>query len=388
VTARAAAAVLAALAALGSAAPASARAPLEVGIQDDPVFVRHPTAYGGTATGRLVPRTTGIRAARRLRARVLKVNLIWKQVALAPPDSGPGAYDWSYYDRAIDAARLHGLEPQVTLTGQAPGFATADGRPGYADPDPALYARFAADAARHFAGRVRRWSIWNEPNWPTSLGPADRAAAIYRELYRGGYAAVKAVDPGATVLFGELAPMGRPEAAIPPLEFLREVTCRTPSLAPARDCEPLVADGFAHHPYTLRWAPEFPGPGPDDVTTGSLDRLSRTLAALARRRALSLPDGRGLPVYLTEYGFHAESVRIREPLRSRYAVRGFEMALRHPRVRQVVWYQVFGPPPSRKRQWDTAMLDLDGRPRPLFHALTRWLRMAEGARLLVPAARR
>ena len=375
-------ALLAALAAaLVLAAPAGARAPLEIGVQDDPVFTREPSHYGGTGVGRMVPRYVGFRAARRLRARVLKINLQWKHVISAPPEAG-GTYDWSWYDRAVDAARAQGMVPQVTLTGHAPAFATASGLPGHMEPDPAAYGRFAADAARHFRGRVRRWSVWNEPNWPSHLGPTERASAIYRELYVAARAGIKSVDPNAFVLIGELAPMGNPEVAIPPLRFLREVTCRTRTLAPARACEPLVAEGFAHHPYTLRWAPDFPGPTPDDVTTGSLDRLSRMLATLARKRALSTPDGRGLPLYLTEYGWHANSSRIPEPRRSHYALRGFDIALRHPRVRQVVWYQLFAPPPNGRRQWDTGLFDLDGTARSAYGALARWLREAAGARRL------
>jgi hypothetical protein len=377
--ARAPLAALVAALVLVTAAPAAARAPLEVGVQDDPVFTREPSHYGGTAVGRMVPRYVGFRAAKRLRARVLKINLQWKHVIAEPPEAG-GVYDWRWYDRAVDAALAQGMVPQVTLTGHAPGFATASGVASHEDPDPAAFGRFAADAARHFAGRVRRWSIWNEPNWPSHLGPTERAAGIYRELYVAAHAAIKSVNPSAFVLIGELAPMGRPEAAIPPLEFLRDVTCRTRTFAPSRPCEPLVADGFAHHPYTLRWAPEFPGPTPDDVTTGSLGRLSHALAVLARKRALATPAGRGLPIYLTEYGWHANYSAVPEPRRSRYAVRGFQIAMRHPRVRQVVWYQLFAPPPNGRRQWDTGLFELDGRARPAYGALARWLRDADGAR--------
>ncbi|MDQ3933995.1 MAG: hypothetical protein M3340_05120 [Actinomycetota bacterium] len=379
------AALLAALAALCLAAPAAARAPLEIGVQDDPVFTREPSHYGGTAVGRMVPRYVGFRAAKRLRARVLKINLQWKHVIDAPPDAG-GVYDWTWYDRAVDAARAQRMIPQVSLMGDAPGFATADGQPGYNAPDPGHYARFAADAVRHFRGRVRRWAIWNEPNWSTSLAPAERAAEIYRSLYTAGYAAIKGADPNAFVLFGELAPMGKPEAAIPPLEFLRDATCRRRDLRPARACDGLIADGFSHHPYTLRWAPEFPGPSGDDVTTGSLGRLSRVLATLARRGALATPGGKGLPLYLSEYGFHANSRTVLEPQRSLFSIRGFEAALRHPRVRQIVWYQLFAPPPNGRRQWDTGLFELDGTARPAYSALVRWARRAErGRRLLLPS---
>ena len=54
-----------------------------------------------------------------------------------------------------------------------------------------------------------------------------------------------------------------------------------------------------------RWAggEHHTGNGPDDVTTGSLPRLVRMLAALARVHALSTPSGQPPPLFLTEYDY-------------------------------------------------------------------------------------
>ena len=84
--------------------------------------------------------------------------------------------------------------------------------------------RVRAHRRHALQGRVDRYSIWNEPNWNTWLYPAKSAASVYRLLYTSGYNAVKAVDPQAKVLFGELAPIGGGRA-IAPLKFLRDVTC-------------------------------------------------------------------------------------------------------------------------------------------------------------------
>ena len=334
---------VAALAAAGPPPAAAARPALELGLQDDPVFVRHPSAYSGRGADGVISAGRALGLARRLGARTLRINLKWWHVAPAEPG---GPYDWSAYDGAVNRAAARGLRVQFTLTGPAPAWATGDGAPGIFAPDPALFGHFAAAAARHFAGRVRRYSIWNEPNWPTSLGPRSRAAAVYRRLYEAGYAAVKGADPRARVLFGELAPMGRPEAAIPPLRFLRAVMCVSRSLRPVRRCAGLHADGFAHHPYTLRWPPEYPGADRDDVTTGSLGRLTHVLDVLARRRLLATPRGRPLDLFLTEYGWHARSRRVPAESRIGYLVRGLALARESRRVRQVVWYQLAAPPPG------------------------------------------
>jgi len=364
--ARSRALALAALFAALAPAAAQARAPIELGIQDDPLFVRMPEAYGGLGTGSLLSAERPAPLARAAGARVVRINVPWASVAGARPQD---PFDWRRYDEAVGRARAGGLRVQFTLTGPAPGWATADGRRGVRRPDPAAFARFAGAAAARFRGRVRRYALWNEPNWHSSLKPNRSAAAIYRRLYRHGFAAVRAADPQARILFGELAPMARPEAAISPLRFLRDVTCRDRRLRARRRCAPLQADGFAHHPYTLRWAPEYPGPGRDDVTTGSLSRLTLTLDRLARRGALRSRTGRPLGLYLTEWGYHADSRRLGEPLRSRHVRRGLALMQAEPRVRQIVWYQLAGPPPSSRRIWDTALLDLDGTPRPVFSTL-------------------
>lgn len=337
--------------ALVLAAPAAAR-PFELGFQDDPLIVRDPAVYRGTGADRLVSRTHALRTARRLRMRVVRLNVFWDRV-----EQPTGVLDFHRYDRAVEAILAAGLEPQLTLTGPAPGGAV---------PDPAAYARLCAAAAARWRGRVKTYAIWNEPNWEGYL-PADRPARRYRALFEAGSGAIRAVDPRARVLLGELAPMGRLEAAIPPLRFLRD-TLRAGS-------RPLVADGVALHPYTLRWRPTYPGPGSDDVTTGSLRRLVRVLRSNARRGSLRTPAGGAPPIYLTEYGFHARSRRIAEPRRSAYVQQGLELARRVPQVRQVIWYQLAGPPPDAGgRIWDTALLDSRGFPRPVYAAVAAWAR--------------
>jgi hypothetical protein len=365
--------------------PADAkRPPLEIGIQDDPLFVRQPNQYGGRGTKGLISRERAYRAARSLSVRVLRINVIWKWVAKTRAQDG---WDWSWYDRAVDAATAHGVSPQLTLTGPAPAWATGNGKPGPVRPDARQFGEFVAAAAARYRGWVTRYAIWNEPNWPSWLSPQSKAPGIYRRLYLAAYAAIEREDPAAQVLIGELAPLGPPEAATPPLHFLRGLTCRDRDWHARRTCAPLYADGFAHHPYALRWPPEYRGPSRDDVTMGSLGRLTYVLRLLARRHALSTPAGRAPPIYLTEFGYHANSRTILEPERARFTLRAFDIAARDPHVRQIVWYQLAQPPHSPNRQWDTALLRRGGVARPTFTALVRWLRDAvEAGRVAAPRA--
>ena len=351
------------------AAAAPARAAIELGVQDDPLVVRLPSAFGGFGAERLLAPARVDAALDRLEVDVVRINVPWARVAGERPGDG---LDLGLYDLAVDRIRAGGRRVQMTLSGPAPAWATGNRVIGAWRPDAKRYAAFAGAVARHFRGRVRRYSLWNEPNWWNLLRPRMEAGRLYRRMYRRGYAAVKAADPRAAVLFGELAPLGQPKAATAPLRFLRRITCSDRAWRATRRCPPLVADGVALHPYTLRWAPEWPGRRRDDVTMGSLRRLTRALDRLARRGALSTPAGRAPSLYLTEWGYHARSARVREPRRSRYVRRGLALAARTRRVKQVVWYQLAAPPPALDVHWDSALMDHRGRPRPVFRAVRAW----------------
>ena len=342
-----------------------AREPLVIGVQDDSVFVRLPSALGEST----LSTESGLADAKQLGAEVIRISINWDRV-----ESGPAAdeHDWSPYDAAIAKARAAGFTVQLALTGPAPAFATANHLVGVVGPSPSDFGEFAAAAAARYGSQVRTFSIWNEPNWWDQLKPVRRAVAIYRRMYQLGYAAIKRYEPQAQVLIGELAPMGRP-AGTPPLQFLRALTCRTRRMRPLRHCQALVAGGLALHPYTLRWRPTFPGYGPNDVTTGSLGRLVLVLNQLARVHALSGPGGRPLDIYLSEYGWRARRTHFTEAQRAGYATGGFALAYRQPRVKEVVWYQLSPPPLGYGPLWDTALLDANDQMRQTFRALRQWI---------------
>jgi hypothetical protein len=344
---------------------------LELGIQDDRLFLGPPVttdAVPGVSAAR------GLALARAVGASTLRMNVRWAAVSVARE-----RYDLSRYEAAVDAARAAGLRVQLALTGPAPAWATADGREGNRAPDAGAFGRFAATVAAALRGRVARYAVWNEPNWRGLLTPRSRAPVLYRGLYRAAWRALRQADPGARVLFGELAPMGAPEDATSPLAFLRAATCTNRRWRLVRRCAPLHADGFALHPYTLRWRPDFPGRSPDDVTTGSLGRIDTALRRLAARHALSTRRGRELALYLTEWGWHARSPSIPEPLRTSFMLGGLDLIAADPHVRQVVWYQLVGAPDLPRPVWDTGLLAADGSPRPAYAALRGWGRRARVA---------
>jgi hypothetical protein len=338
---------------------------LEVALQDDAVFLNR--SY--------YDRNRALAQAQQLNVTRLRVLVVWSRVPGAQPDdrSAPSSprYDFGAYDGLIDDAAQHGIRLQLDLSGPAPAWATGNHKQGIVRPDAAKFGEFAAAAARHFKGRVDRYSVWNEPNYVGWLAPQSAEPRLYRALYSHAYGAIKKADPAAQVLIGETAPYAEKGRATAPLEFLRKVTCRTQIYAPAKRCAPLHADGYAHHPYDFANPPQAPYPGADNVTVGSLGRLTGALDRLAKAKALVTPDGKPLDVYLTEFGYFATGpVSVPPAKRAGYIKTAFSIAARNPRVKEMLQYILVSPPAGVR--FNTSLINLDGKPTLPFTALSAW----------------
>lgn len=135
----------------------------------------------------------------------VRIDMEWYVVQ----PSSTSTYDWSAYDRAIDAIHQHSLKALVILD-YAPAWAAIDGckpssRHQCAPADPMAFAAYAAAAtARYTSDGVTCWEIWNEPNAQRFWYPGANAAA-YAELLKVTYLAIKQINPNATVITGGLA---------------------------------------------------------------------------------------------------------------------------------------------------------------------------------------
>jgi hypothetical protein len=399
---RIAAAALAVLAlAVVAAAPANAARGMEIGLQDDSHFLDEDAAVRGAAFGH----------ARSLRASSLRANVPWASVVSDPAaTTAPAAvsFDFSRFDRLVDEAAAHGIRVQLTLTGDAPAWATRDRKISDDHPDPQRYAEFAAAAASHFNGRVRALSIWNEPNWHGLLKPerlcgkasktvkgkgkgkgkgkqASRrarvcvktSARVYRELYLAAHAAIKRVAPGMPVWIGETNPYtNRRKQSTAPLAWVRQLVCADPVV---KGCKggALRADGYAHHPYSFDRRPGAARPGADNVTLATLGRLSKQLRKLRGRLRVA-----GGSLYLTEFAYYS-SGPLRKPARERAAWtrEAFELALKTPKVRQLLYYQLVDP--AQSFSWRTGLITMGGSRHPAYNAL-RGFADARRKRLTLP----
>jgi hypothetical protein len=351
---------LTAITALGATSQAHAAKGMEIALQDDGAFVTQ--EYPNMKHDKTFP------LLNELKVKWLRVNIGWAGVigakaAKAKTKPANVVYDFRSYDTLINASRAAGVKLEVGLTGTAPAWATADKKVGVNKPNAARYREFVEAAVAHLGPFVDRWSIWNEPNHTGWLKPLKSQASIYRSLYLAGYAAIKAADANDQVLIGETAPYAsRKGVATPPITFIKAVT----------KAGGLKADGFSHHPYDFNHAPTFKFPGKDNVTLSGLNNLVKLLDSLTKSKKLTTPSGGKLDLYLTEFGYlRSGRQKQSESNRVKYLKQGYDMALKHPRVRQMLHFLLVQPA-SKYRFFDTSLVSQSGAKTKSFNALVDW----------------
>ena len=346
-------AAILALAALPAAAPASPTQ--ESMFQDDPLLVYAAPERVGRTLDRLA----------QLGVDRIRVSLFWRIIAPANDQAQKPAFDatdpaaypaehWERYDRLIRAAQARGIGVNLNFTSPIPRWAA--GESPRADlqetfgPNPEEFGNFVRAVARRYDGtymglpRVDFWSIWNEPNqagWLTPQWSSDprnsnqmieSAPMVYRRLVANAWTALADTGHGNdTILVGETAPQGQKRLrdisqSIDALRFLRQLYCLDDNLnlltgtnAEVRGCpvgnpSQFVAEnpglfhasGYAHHPYAQLTPPGRKSSWPDWVSMSDLRALSRELTRIYQRYGQQMPSKRGVPLYLTEYGYQTK----------------------------------------------------------------------------------
>lgn len=292
--------------------------------------------------------------------RWVRFDVSWNRV-----EPRPGVRDWSAVDRVVDAARARGLQVLATI-GYTPPWARVRGcpaGPSCAPRDVGELAGFAAAVVARYAPRgLRTWEVWNEPNsarfwWPQPDVPAYASALISTAR------AIRAVQPGATVLVGGLAPSTDPGSA--PARFVASLV---------RAGAGRAFDAVAVHPYSY---PALPGePEPWSGWT-QMDAVHRVLVGLGRA---------GAPVWATEfgaptrgpgpqasfgsrrYGQHPDHVDL--DLQARTVTAALAQQDRSPWLGPLFWYTVADLSPAPSVADSFGLLTADGRPKPAFR---RWV---------------
>jgi hypothetical protein len=332
-----------------------------------------------------------------LGVKALRVELNWGSVApdptgVTPPTfeaANPGSYDWGQYAILLAEAKRLGWPVLLTVTAPAPRWATANhAAPYITRPDPKDFEEFMTAVAREFGSEVSIYAIWNEPNesvfllpqWNSNGTPAS--GRIYRGLYQAGYAGLQAAGLAhPRVLFGETAPAGydtvnpRKEGAkalrhpVAPLAFMREALCLNAKYRKSSSCGELQMSGYAHHAYTLPAGPYYVWPERDNVTIGSLSRLSGALNRAAAAHAIPA----GVPIYLTEFGVQSKPNKylgVSAAKQVEYDAIAERIAYDNPRVAAFSQYLLKDDPvggSEPEASFQTGLEYFSGAPKPLYY---------------------
>jgi hypothetical protein len=143
----------------------------------------------------------------------------------------PGQYDWSRVDSVVAGAQAHGIKLLPIVYGSPDWVADGENHPPLDDvADRAAWQGFlTALAARYGPGGsffgggpeapIRRWQIWNEPNFDVYWEPPQSASA-YGRLVEMSARALRSVDPDAKIVLAGVAAV---HDGVPWAGFLRDL---------------------------------------------------------------------------------------------------------------------------------------------------------------------
>jgi len=301
-------------------------------------------------------------------ATVLRAWIEWDKIAPARPANPRDPFDPGYVmtdtDDLVRAAQMRGMEVLFTIWGTPP-WANGGAGPNRAPTDARDLEDFAYAIASRYSGRyvgypfVRFYTVWNEPNLPAFLQPqydaVGRSVApeVYANLYRAGYAGIKAANPLAKVALGDTSPWGSPTAGShAPGAFAHALSQLRPRLR---------FDAWAHHPYAT--SPDLPPTQLvhwPNVTMTQLPRFERRLARWFDRPRV--------PIWITEYDYRTGPGAVSYATQAAYLQQALAMAVADPAVEMFVWYVLRDDPHG---PWPSGLIARNGRRKPAFHVFAR-----------------
>src|SRR5262245_9581639 len=258
--------------------------------------------------------------------RLLRTDFTWKDI-----EPAPGRYDFAAYDALVERAASHHIRLLGILDYGNPWAAPASPADDdhYPPDDPATFARFAGDTARHFRGHIHIWELWNEPNLLIFWKPAPEPAR-YATLALAAARALRRGARHATIVTGGLAPTIDFVTFGGDWGFLAKVLAAEPRFLEAFDAAAL-------HPSTFLQAP------PPEIAANPTGASPPPQIADFRARLA----GARTPLWVTELGWHTAPDSgtlgfppgVSELDQARFLVRATTLALAAG-VERVCWYTV------------------------------------------------
>jgi hypothetical protein len=242
----------------------------------------------------------------------IRIDINWNVIQ----NAGPGAYDWARFDSVVHGITSRGMRVLAGILYTPPWARPAGTAPGSPPSNLGDYAAFVRIAVQRYAQRgVHAYEIWNEPNVADFWAPGPDPAR-YAQLLRRAYAAVKSVDPTATVVSAGLAPYGaygeHSNERMNPLDFLQGMYAHGAAGS---------FDALGWHPSNYPWGLSF-------ARWSAWSQLNRTTPSA--RSIMRAHGDAGKQIWATEFAFPTGNAPsgVAEPAQARLLTRSYA-ALAH-----------------------------------------------------------
>jgi hypothetical protein len=322
-----------------------------------------------------------------LHVQVIRLNLHWggpaavsKRRPTSATDPNDAGYDWSAYDRIVQAAAKYKIQLLFSVIG-TPGWENGGAGWNKVPKNPRDLQDFALAAATRYSGSwtgtdgsrlpaVHLWAAWNEPNNPVFLTPQYRkvgkkwvvqSAIDYTKICNAVYNGIHSARvAGDKVACGITAPRGNnnpseSRASVSPLEFLVAVHA-----AGLRHF-----DAWAHHPYAVSPA-ETPTSKPNSRTAITMGNIDTLIALLTKYYGQK-------PLWITEYGWQTNPpdrfFGVSWSKQASYLTQSFGIARKNPRIQLMLWFLLRDEP--NLAGWQSGLETVSGKKKPAYAAFQR-----------------
>jgi hypothetical protein len=279
-------------------------------------------------------------------------------------EPSPGDYDFSKFDSVVGRAAKAGIDVLPFVWGSPSSIASNPAQPPLQDATGRqMWSQFLRSLVRRYGpggsfwrGRavsrpIRRWQIWNEPNFGLFWSPRASVAG-YAELLRIAARAIRAEDSGARILLAGVAPV---ELSPLPWVYLRDLL----HVSGIRR----YFDVAAIHPYA-----------------GSPASMAYQIEQA--RLALASAGNRAVPLEVTELGVASAGGRSGPMIKTmagqaRFLRRSFGLLLRNRRIWRIsgvdwfAWRDGSEPDPHCNFCEGAGLLDRTGTAKPAWSAYRR-----------------
>jgi glycosyl hydrolase family 42 (putative beta-galactosidase) len=223
----------------------------------------------------------------------LRIPVVWFEV-----EPRPGEYEFAKLDEVVGKAAdrgirvlpfVYGSPAWLTSHPSRPPQTTASGRAAWSSFLGALVRRYGPGGSFWSGGGrlqpIRRWQIWNEPNFLLFWRPRPSPLG-YSRLLRIAAGAIRREDPGAVIVAAAVAPV---DGGVLPWVYLRRLY-RVPGVK--RSFEVVGLNPYASSLYSLEFQ------------------------IVEARRAMAAGGDSRTPLEVTEFGVASEGDRISPMVKS------------------------------------------------------------------------